>query len=184
MENLKFPCLVTDVEVGIDMGKTTTVPVNRIVKNIVEYEALMLEIAEIANPFKKLFTAEANATHDVVDLYAELMEKNGWTWQQAKMAMFPFNYGTRGQLSKTLMTKKEPRSVFLIERFWINYKDGTESSVIGYEPMGFVVSEEEAKDICSKGKTFTQKDCWAILRDTPQFIYKEIKHYNRRYEQG
>ena len=179
MENLKYPCLVTNVEVGTDLNKPITVSVNRIVKSEKEYNALMLEIAEAHSPFKKLFTA-----NPPVDYYAEIAEKNGWTRQQAKMVMFPFNYGTRGQISKTLMTRDEPKSVFMIERFWIDYKDGTKSSVIGYESIGFVVSEEEAQLICSKGKTYTQKDCWAILRDTPQFIYEEIKHYDRRYEKG
>jgi hypothetical protein len=198
MENLKFPCIIADVEVGMDMGPTITVPINRVVNSQEEYNALMLEISEKFSP--------------KIDFYAHLMEKNGWTRQQAKMAMFPFNYGTGGTLSKAFVTKEEasalmegyknrhqsmferlkifatpstgPESVFLIERAWINYKNHTKGSCIGYDFMGFVMTEEEAKDICNNGKTFTETDCWAINKELPQFIYKEIKHYDRRYEKG
>ena len=178
MENLKFPCIISDVEVGIDMGKTVTVAVNRVVST--SAESLMLEISQTLNPLKNHIKTQPQ----VVDYYAELMKQNGWTRQQAKMAMFPFIYGSCRPIPKTLMVRDEPKSVFQIQRLWINYKNNTRSSCIGYESMGFVMSEEEAKEICSKGKTFTIEDCWALLRDTPQFVYEEIKHYDRRYEKG
>jgi hypothetical protein len=50
----------------------------------------------------------------------------------------------------------------------------------GYEPFGYVDTEEEAKEECSKGRMYNEKDCWSLFADTPQYRYRELKHLTNR----
>jgi hypothetical protein len=67
------------------------------------------------------------------------------------------------------------KSIFLIERIWTNSMENEINSAVGYEPYGFVSTKEDAEQFCLKGRSFTRKDCWAILYEQPEYIYKEIR---------
>jgi hypothetical protein len=48
----------------------------------------------------------------------------------------------------------------------------------GYKPVGYVKTEEEAKEIVKNGKTYTNEDCWQIgyiNKTEPEFYYETIK---------
>jgi len=47
---------------------------------------------------------------------------------------------------------------YLIERLWIDPMENRNAD--GYEPFGYVDTEEEAKEECSKGRMYNEKDCW------------------------
>lgn len=47
-------------------------------------------------------------------------------------------------------------------------------SAVKYKPFGFTEDENEAIKFCSKGKTLTSKDCWAVYGMMKEFKYKEL----------
>jgi hypothetical protein len=67
---------------------------------------------------------------------------------------------------------------YLIERLWIDPMENRNAD--GYEPFGYVDTEEEAKEECSKGRMYNEKDCWSLFADTPQYRYRELKHLTNR----
>lgn len=51
-------------------------------------------------------------------------------------------------------------SIFLIEKGWI---DPTENrNADGYEPFGYKLIEQDAKEFCELHGYWTQDDCWSI----------------------
>ena len=67
-------------------------------------------------------------------------------------------------------------SIWLIERIWFDNMENEVGSAVGYSPFGYLESEEKAKEFCNKGKICTQKDCWAVYGETPEYRYKEVKY--------
>jgi hypothetical protein len=69
---------------------------------------------------------------------------------------------------------RQHNSIFLIEKIWIDSLENNPNRAVGYSIIGYVENEDIAKDICSKSKIYTQKDCWAILEEMPEYRYKKI----------
>jgi hypothetical protein len=53
-------------------------------------------------------------------------------------------------------------SIFIIEQAWMDPTENNVKRAFGYDIIGFVNTENKAKEICDKSDTLTQKDCWAI----------------------
>ncbi len=51
--------------------------------------------------------------------------------------------------------------IYLIRRFWTDFLENDVHSARGYETIGYVESEEEAKSICDNSPLYTGK-CWAV----------------------
>ena len=69
-------------------------------------------------------------------------------------------------------------SIFLIEKGWI---DPTENrNADGYEPFGYKMSEQEAKDFCELHGYWTSNDCWSIKYQPNErmwkYRYREIQY--------
>jgi hypothetical protein len=67
-------------------------------------------------------------------------------------------------------------SIFMIEQIWFDSMENDVSGAVGYSPFVFAESEEKAKEFCSKGEVYTNKRCWAVYGEMPQYKYKEIKY--------
>jgi len=66
--------------------------------------------------------------------------------------------------------------IYLIKELWMYPYENQPSDAVGYRPLGFVATEEEAIDFCAKGRKYTQSDCWAIYRPVNQYEFKELKN--------
>ena len=64
--------------------------------------------------------------------------------------------------------------VYVIEKAWIDPMENHNAA--GYNPIGFVTIEEEAKKIIRKGGYFTPKDCW-IIRSMMDERMPKFKYY-------
>ena len=64
--------------------------------------------------------------------------------------------------------------IFLIERIWISPIENEYASALGYEPYGFINTHSEAMIFCDTGKKYTQKDCWAISGEMPEYKFKPL----------
>lgn len=64
--------------------------------------------------------------------------------------------------------------IYLIEKIWCDYLENSVHRAVGYDVIGYVLSEEEAKTFCEKGRMLTSKDCWAIMGLEPEYRYKEV----------
>lgn len=65
--------------------------------------------------------------------------------------------------------------IYLIEEIWTDWMENRRSDAVGYKPIGYVQTEEDALAIVASGKMCTKEDCWACGTGMPQFRYKEIK---------
>jgi hypothetical protein len=70
------------------------------------------------------------------------------------------------------------KSIFLIERMWLDPLENESCRAMGYECFRYVETLEEAEKFCKESSKLTNKDCWAIGRnkELPRFRYKEIKN--------
>lgn len=64
--------------------------------------------------------------------------------------------------------------VFLIERIWTAPFENQVDSAVGYEPIGWVATEEEAEKFEQNCKTLTKKDCWAIWLPMKEYKYRKL----------
>ncbi|MBR9705178.1 hypothetical protein GOV12_07230 [Candidatus Pacearchaeota archaeon] len=71
--------------------------------------------------------------------------------------------------------QNDGKLVYLIEKIWIDSMENEVSAAVGYKPFGFTPSEEVAKRFCDAGKTYTEKDCWAIRNTMPEYRYKPLE---------
>ena len=63
--------------------------------------------------------------------------------------------------------------IFVIERIWTDFREsGTDP--VGYTPIGFAETENQARDFCSKGRTYTSKDFWAIVQPLPEYRFTPL----------
>jgi hypothetical protein len=73
-------------------------------------------------------------------------------------------------------------AIFLIFEGWIDPMENRDAD--GYEPVGFVTSEEDAKKICNEGGFFNSDQCWSIQfypdKKMPKFKYKKLPHYDNK----
>jgi len=69
-------------------------------------------------------------------------------------------------------------SIFLIEKGWIDPMENRDAD--GYEPFGFKMTEQEAKDFCELHGYWTGDDCWSIQYKSNgrmwKYRYKEIQY--------
>jgi hypothetical protein len=69
-------------------------------------------------------------------------------------------------------------SIFLIEKGWIDPMENRKAD--GYEPFGFKMTEQEAKDFCELQGYWTGDDCWSIQYKPNgrmwKYRYKEIQY--------
>jgi hypothetical protein len=69
-------------------------------------------------------------------------------------------------------------SIFLIEKGWIDSMENRDAD--GYEPFGFKMTEQEAKDFCELHGYWTGDDCWSIQYKPNgrmwKYRYKEIQY--------
>jgi len=63
--------------------------------------------------------------------------------------------------------------IYLIEKAWTDWLENNLSDAFGYEPVGFVSSEEEAKSIVSSGGLVP--DMWALYEPTPLYRYRALE---------
>jgi hypothetical protein len=71
--------------------------------------------------------------------------------------------------------------IFLIEKGWVDPYENRDAD--GYDSIGFVTSEDEAKRICEEGGYFTKEDCWSVMfhpnERMAKFKYKKLPIYER-----
>ena len=71
---------------------------------------------------------------------------------------------------------KKSKSIYLIEKGFIDSMENR--NVDWYEPFGYKLSEQEAKEFCDSFGFWTDKDCWSIAYLTDKkmmkYRYKEI----------
>ncbi|RRB06282.1 hypothetical protein [Larkinella rosea] len=69
------------------------------------------------------------------------------------------------------------KTIYLISQIRLKPDETRDDCAVGYEQIGFVETEAEAKQFCDSGLMYTNKDCWAIDLDSqlPQFIYKPLE---------
>ncbi len=69
-------------------------------------------------------------------------------------------------------------SIFLIEKGWIDPLENRNAD--GYEPFGFKLTEQEAKDFCLSHGHWTGRDCYSIHfkpnKIMSKYRYKEIRY--------
>jgi hypothetical protein len=69
-------------------------------------------------------------------------------------------------------------SIFLIEKGWIDPMENRNAD--GYEPFGFKLTEQEAKDFCELHGYWTDRDCWSIQfkpnKVMSKYRYEEIQY--------
>lgn len=70
--------------------------------------------------------------------------------------------------------------IFIISKIWIDPLENRKA--YGYDIYGYVLSEEKAIAFCSKGKTYTQKDCWQITDSKPEYIWKRVSKIDNKFE--
>lgn len=67
--------------------------------------------------------------------------------------------------------------IWVIEKLWTDNLENDVDSARGYEMVGFVETEEQAKSIIDNGGMYTGI-CWAVSPNTPNFrsrlIYKLV----------
>lgn len=66
---------------------------------------------------------------------------------------------------------------YLIEKLWFDSMENHNTH--GYEVLGYLDSESEAKTFCSTGRMFTKKDNWSFFNgDLPEYRYKKLNNLN------
>lgn len=67
-------------------------------------------------------------------------------------------------------------TIYLINKIWFDSMENDPGRAVGYNPVGYVETEEEAKSIFASGKLYGRKDCWALseANNTPEFTYTPI----------
>jgi len=69
-------------------------------------------------------------------------------------------------------------NIFLIEKGWIDYMENHNAD--GYEPFGYKLTEQEAKDFCESKGYWTDKDCWSVAyhpnKQMAKYRYKAIQY--------
>jgi len=67
-------------------------------------------------------------------------------------------------------------TIFLIEKGWIDPMENRNAD--GYDPYGFMLNEDEAREFCDSKGYWAQNDCWSIM----DFIYKDGKMPKYKYK--
>lgn len=72
-------------------------------------------------------------------------------------------------------------TIYLINKIWFDNLENDPSQACGYNPIGYVETLEEAKQIFESGKRFGRKDCWALSTEnnTPEFNYTPIELFKK-----
>ena len=80
------------------------------------------------------------------------------------------------RITKTYL--KPHKSIFLIEKGWIDPMENRNAD--GYEPFGYRLTEEEAKQFCDSYGYWTEKDCYSIAykagNKMAKYRYTEIPY--------
>lgn len=64
--------------------------------------------------------------------------------------------------------------IYVIERLWYDSMENHNS--YGYTIIGYLSTEEKAKDFCTQGGKTTADEHWAFTVDMPNYRYKELNH--------
>ena len=64
--------------------------------------------------------------------------------------------------------------IYLLEKGWIDPMENRDAD--GYDPYGYFITEDEAKEFCESKGYWTRKDCWSIMEKMPKYRYKKIKY--------
>jgi hypothetical protein len=79
------------------------------------------------------------------------------------------------------------KNIYLIEKIWID--DLENHNAYGYDVVGFVETEKEAKEIVDQGGRTKKGDCWQInirieagmIKEFPtKYKYTEVKKYKEK----
>lgn len=73
--------------------------------------------------------------------------------------------------------------MYIIYETMLDPMENSGSRAVYSEQVGYVLTEEEAKQIQENSRKYTSKDCWAIgviEKEVPQFTYKEILPFNNQ----
>ena len=69
------------------------------------------------------------------------------------------------------------KTIYLIEKGFIDSMENRNAD--WYEPYGYKITEQEAKDFCDSFGYWTVEDCWSIAylpnKNMMKYRYKEIK---------
>ncbi len=67
--------------------------------------------------------------------------------------------------------------VFVIERLWTDWMENNPHAAVGYAPVGFVDTEDEAKALVVAAGNADPARCWAISKyhPTPNLRYRELR---------
>lgn len=78
---------------------------------------------------------------------------------------------TKGRIKRSpfLIKNKNMKKKYLIHQIWIDPMEN--NNAYGYDIIGYVNTLEGATFKCNSGRIFTQKDCWAIREDLPEFKF-------------
>lgn len=79
--------------------------------------------------------------------------------------------------AKNVSNCENSKSFYLIEKGIIDPMENRNAD--WYEPYGFKLTEQEAKEFCDSQGYWSEKDCWSIAyhpdKIMPKYRYKEIK---------
>lgn len=65
------------------------------------------------------------------------------------------------------------KRLYVIEELWIDPMENTIHSAVGYNIIGYIIGEENAKEFVDNGKIYNSADCWATY-NTNQYRYTLI----------
>jgi len=71
--------------------------------------------------------------------------------------------------------------IFLIERIWSDSMENDSSAALGYEPVGYVDTEEEAKAIVEKGGQVPVDYNW--VTSSHARIFDGMRYWKYKYKQ-
>lgn len=69
------------------------------------------------------------------------------------------------------------KDIYLIKRLWVDYLENNDP--YGYKTVGYVETEQDAKEICGKGRFFDAADFWYFAVNMPEYEYEAIPKIER-----
>jgi hypothetical protein len=64
--------------------------------------------------------------------------------------------------------------IYLILELWTCNLENDVAAAVGYEPLGYVNTEDEAKRVVANMGVEPKSTCWALRGDTPRGKYKAL----------
>jgi hypothetical protein len=82
------------------------------------------------------------------------------------------------------VTVEKGKSIFLISRLWIDPMENQHLAAMGYSPVGFVSTKEEADTIVESGGFADRSTCWAMDGTERNLKFDEIPEYAQKLDEG